>query len=319
MSSAETNERGRQAETPSAIPLRGWRDILWRTWEQFNEDRVMLVAAGVTFYALLALVPALASFIALYGLFFDPAEVARHVDGLGGVLPAAGLDILREQSTRIASQAGGTLGLAFAVSLAVSLWSATAGVRAIIDALNIAYDEEEKRSYLAVVGQSFVLTLGAIGLLIIVLAGVAVLPVVVRLIGLGERAATLLGLLRWVVLVGVVLGALAVLYRYGPSREPPRWRWITWGSAAATFGWLGFSVLFSWYLTSLGSYNETYGSLGAIIATMTWLWLSTTIVLLGAELNAEIEHQTARDTTTGGERPMGERGAKVADTVGGER
>ena len=311
--------RGRQATTPSEIPARGWRDILWRTYDQFNADRILLVAAGVTFYVLLAMVPALASFIALYGLFLDPADVAAQVDGLAGVLPQDVVAIVRDQTTRIASQSGGTLGLTFLASLAISFWSATAGVRAIIDALNVAYDEEEKRSFLAVVALSFVMMLAAILFLTLMLAGVAFVPMLLGWIGLGSATATLIGLGRWPLLVAVVLGALAVLYRYGPSRERPQWRWITWGSAVAAVGWLIFSVLFSWYLASFGNYNETYGSLGAVIAFMTWLWLSTTIVLVGAELNAEIEHQTTHDTTTGSAEPMGERGARMADTVGGER
>lgn len=311
--------RGRQATTPSEIPARGWRDILWRTYEQFGKDRILLVAAGVTFYVLLALVPALASFITLYGIFFDPADVAAQVDGLAGVLPHDVVVIVRDQTTRIAAQSGGALGLTFLVSLAVSFWSATAGVRAIIDALNVAYDEKDKRSFLGVVALSFAMMLGAILFLTLVLAGVAVVPMVLGWIGLGPAAAALISIGRWPLLFAVVLGALAVLYRYGPSRARPQWRWITWGSAVAAIGWLIFSVLFSWYLASFGNYNETYGSLGAVIAFMTWLWLSATIVLVGAELNAEIEHQTIRDTTTGDSKPIGQRGARMADTVGGER
>jgi membrane protein len=311
--------RGRGAATPSQIPISSWRDILWRTWEQISADRILLVAAGVTFYVLLAMVPALVSFITLYGLFFDPADISRQVAGIQGIMPADVVAIIRDQTTRIASQSGRALGLTFAISLAVSMWSATAGIRSIIDALNVAYDEEEKRSFLSVVTLSFVLMLGAIVFLTIMFAGIAVVPLLLNWIGLGGATSTLINVGRWPLLVLVLLAALAVLYRYGPSRERARWRWITWGSGFAAIGWLVFSGLFSWYLANFGNYNETYGSLGAVIAFMTWLWLSATIILVGAELNAEIEHQTARDTTTGQERPIGERGARMADTVGEPR
>lgn len=308
--------RGRRADTPSEVPAAGWKDILWRTWEGFQEDRILLVAAGVTFYALLALVPALASFLSLYGLFFDPQSVAGQIDSLSGLVPGGALDIIGGEASRIASQGKGTLSLTFLFTLAFSLWSANAGVKSIFDALNVAYDEEEKRSFLQLNLQSLAVTLGAIVLLIVALAALAVVPVLLNTVGLGPLAGWLIWLGRWPVLVLAVLGALAVLYRFGPSREKPQWRWVTWGSAVATAGWVVFSVLFSWYVANFGNYNATYGSLGAVIGFMTWLWLSATIVLVGAELNAELEHQTTKDTTDGGSKPMGERGARMADTVG---
>ncbi len=313
------DKRGRGAQTPSELPASGWKDILWRTWQGFQEDRILLVAAGVTFYALLALVPALASFLSLYGLFFDPQRVTAQIDSLSGLVPSGALDILRDQATRITSQGKGTLSLTFLSTLAFSLWSANAGVKSIFDALNVAYDEEEKRSFLQLNLQSLAVTLGAIVFLIVALAALAVVPVVLNTVGLGPAASLLIWLGRWPVLILAVLAALAVLYRFGPSREKPQWRWVTWGSAVATAGWLIFSILFSWYVANFGNYNATYGSLGAVIGFMTWLWLSATIVLIGAELNAEMEHQTASDTTEGDEKPMGARGARMADTVGGPR
>ncbi len=316
---ARADKRGRSADTPGEIPARGWGDILLRTWRAFEEDRILLVAAGVTFYAMLALVPALAAFLSLYGLFSDASRVAGQIDDLSGLLPGGALEILRDQATRIASQGGGTLSLAFFTTLAVSLWSANAGVKAIFDALNVAYDEREKRGFVALNAQSLLLTLGAIAFLILALAGLAVVPLLLATVGLGPLTGALITWGRWPLLLVAILGALAVLYRFGPSRDAPQWRWVTYGSAAAALGWLGFSVLFSWYVASFGSYNATYGSLGAIIGFMTWMWLSVTIVLAGAELNAEIEHQTARDTTEGDVEPMGERGARMADTVGKAR
>jgi membrane protein len=319
MAGAEEEGRGRQARTPSQIPGPGWRDILWRTWEEFNADRILLVAAGVTFYVLLALIPAIAAFISLYGLFLDPATVNRHVDALAGILPDAGLSIVRDQVSRLAAEGSGTLGLTFAIGLAVSLWSATAGMRSIIDALNIAYEEEEKRSFVRLIGEALLMTLGAMLFLVVAVAGLAVVPLVLSNIGLEAWSATLIGLGRWPVLAGLVVAALAVLYRYGPSRSRPQWRWITWGSVAAAIGWLAFSMLFSWYVANLADFNATHGSLGAVIALMTWMWLSTTIVLMGAELNAEIEHQTTVDTTEGEPKPMGARRAEMADTIGEAR
>lgn len=312
-------QRGRQAHAPSQIPARGWRDILWRTWEELNNDRILLVAAGVAFYVLLALIPALAAFISLYGLFLDPADVNRHVGALAGILPDAGLELVRDQVARLASQGSGALSLTFAIGLAVSLWSATAGMKAIIDALNIAYEETEKRSFIRLTGEALLMTLGAMVFLVVAMAGLAVLPLALANVGLGAWSARLIDLGRWPVLAVLVVVALAVVYRYGPSRSRPLWRWITWGSVVAALGWLAFSMLFSWYVANLADLNATYGSLGAVIALMTWIWLSTTIVLTGAELNAEIEHQTAVDTTEGTPKPMGSRRAVMADTVGEAR
>ena len=316
---AHADDRGREATTPSEIPARGWWEILKRTFSEASKDRILLVAAGVTFYGLLALVPSLAAFITLYGFIFDPAAVDRQVASLEGVLPGGAIEIIRAQASRITSQEQSTLGVALAISLGLSLWSSAAGVKGIIEALNIAYDEEEKRSFLVLSASAILMTLGAIVFMIVAIGALAVLPVVLDFIGIGGWTEALLRLGRWPLLAVLVMLGLAVLYRYGPSRRHAEWRWITWGSAVAAIGWLLFSVLFTWYVANFGSYNETYGSLGAVVGLLTWMWLSTVIVLLGAELNAEIEHQTRHDTTEGGDKPMGARGARVADTVAGAR
>lgn len=309
-------DRGRDAASPHEIPARGWWDIVKRTFEGFGRNRMLLVAAGVTFYALLALVPAMAAFITLYGLFFDPQQVNEQVARLSGIVPDNALEIIRDQATRIASQGGKTLGITFVLTFAFSLWSANAGLKAMIDALNVAYGEHEKRSFIALNAQSLLLTVGGIACLIAIIAALAVVPIVLRFVGFESLAGWLVSIARWPLLLALVVGALAVLYRYGPSRERARWQWISWGSAVAALAWLMFSGLFSWYVGNFGNYNETYGSLGAVIVFMTWMWLSATIVLAGAELNAEIEHQTTRDTTVGDERPIGKRGASMADSVG---
>jgi len=308
--------RGREASTPTEIPARGWKDILWRTYEEFGQDRLMSVAAGVTYYALLALFPAIGAIVSVYGLFADPATIRDHLAALSSVLPGGAVDVVGEQVSRIASKGEGTLGLSFVIGLAVSLWSANAGMKAIFDALNIVYNEEEKRSVVKLNLESLTFTLAAVGFILAALAGIVVLPIVLDYIGLGSGVEWLLAIARWPVLLTVVIGGLAVLYRYGPSRDKAEWKWVTPGGVVAAVLWLVVSMLFSWYVANFGSYNETYGSLGAVIGFMTWIWISGIVVLLGAEINAEMEHQTAKDTTRGPEKPMGARGATMADTLG---
>jgi len=313
--SAESG-RGREAEKPTEIPAKGWKDILWRTYEEFSKDRITSVAAGVTYYALLAVFPAIAALVSIYGLFADPATIRDHLNAMSGVLPGGALEIIGEQVQRIASKGGGALGFGFVFGLAISFWSANAGMKAVFDALNIVNDEEEKRSFLRLNLISLTFTLCAILFVLFALAGIVVLPIVFNFIGLGEGSEWLLSLLRWpVLLVGVIFG-LSLIYRFGPSRDKAEWRWVTPGGIVAAILWIAVSMLFSWYVSNFGSYNETYGSLGAVIGFMTWIWLSSIIVLLGAEINAEMEHQTVKDTTQGIDQPMGTRGAKMADTVG---
>ncbi|MGA2127759.1 MAG: YihY/virulence factor BrkB family protein [Xanthobacteraceae bacterium] len=309
-------ERGRGASSPSEIPARGWKDILWRVYENLFEHRVLALAAAMAFYALLAIFPALGALVALYGLIADPAAIGQHVQDLSGVIPAGATDVIREQIQRVAAQGGQTLGFAFLLGLAVSIWSANAGMKALFDALNVVYGEREKRSFLKLNAISLAFTLGSIGFLQLALGAIVVIPVLLGYTNLGPTTEWVVWLGRWPIMLLVVGLALVLVYRFGPSREKPQWRWITWGSATAAVAWLVLSVAFSWYTAHFGSYNKTYGSLGAIIGFMTWLWLSAIIILLGAELDAEMEHQTARDTTTGAPKPLGARGAHVADTVG---
>jgi membrane protein len=312
----EAAARGRYAAAPADIPARGWKDILWRCYGRLTEERILTIAAGVTFYTLLAIFPAIAALVAIYGLFADPAIIAKHVAELASFVPGGGVDILREELNRVASQPRGTLGLAFIVGLGISLWSANAGVKAMIDALNIAYVEREKRSFLRLTAVSFVFTLAGILGAILAVGLVVVLPLVLGFFGLESATQAVVAVAKWPVLLVGAAFAIAVLYRFGPSRVPAKWRWITWGSALAAAAWIGLSLLFSWYATSFASYNKTYGSLGAAVGFMTWIWISTIVILAGAELDAEIEHQTCRDSTVGPPKPMGTRGATMADTVG---
>ena len=308
--------RGREATSPTEIPARGWKDIFWRVYEEINKDRILAVAAGVTFYGLLALFPALAALVSIYGLFADPATIQDHLNLLSGVLPGGALDIIGEQVKRITSKGSGTLGFTFFSGLAISLWSANAGVKAVFDALNVAYGEEEKRGFIALNLRSLAFTLGMIVFALVAIGAIVVVPVLLNFIGLGQVTEWIISLARWPVLLGAIVLVLAVLYRYGPSRDTAQWRWISAGSLVAAVVWVAASMLFSWYVANFGNYNETYGSLGAVIGFMTWMWLSTTVVLVGAELNAEIEHQTVHDTTEGPQKPLGARGARMADSVG---
>jgi membrane protein len=311
--------RGRSATTPSEIPARGWKDILVRVYHEVSDDRVIAIAAGVTFYILLAIFPAVGALVSVYGLFADPQTIAEHLNGAAAVLPGGAIEIIGEQIKRVVAQGETTLGATLLIGLAVSLWSANAGIKALIDALNIVYDETEKRGFLKLNAISLTFTIGIIGFLLIALGAMVVLPAVLDYVGLGGITESLIKILRWPLLFLVVALGIACIYRYGPSRDKPKWRWITWGSAFASLLWIAASILFSWYAANFGSYNETYGSLGAAIGFMMWIWLSTIVILLGAELDAEMEHQTARDTTRGPDRPMGERGAHVADTLGRDR
>jgi membrane protein len=236
--------RGRYAATPSDIPARGWKDILWRVYGRLTEDRLLTIAAGVTFYILLAIFPAIAALVAIYGLFADPAVIAKHVDDVASFVPGGGLDILREELNRVASQPRGTLGLVFIVGLGISLWSADAGVKAIIDALNIAYVERVKRSFIKLTAVSFVYTLAGILGAILAVGLVVVLPLVLQFLGLASATETIVAVGKWPVLFAGAACALAVLYRHGPSRTEAKWRWITWGSAFAAALWIGVSLLF---------------------------------------------------------------------------
>jgi membrane protein len=309
--------RGREAEAPTAIPWRGWKDILWRTLAEISADRLMLIAAGVVFYALLATVPAITALVSMYGLFTPAKTIGAQLAFLADVMPAASYALISDQIVRIAANSDSKLSLAFVTGLAIALWSANAGVKSIFDALNIVYDEDEKRGLVTLNLVSLTFTLGAILSLLLALGAVVVLPLVLAFAGFkAEYYAGALPLLRWPALFVLMIFGLALLYRFGPSRRRAKWRWISVGSVFAAAAWIAVSLAFSFYLSRFADYNATYGSLGAVIGLMMWMWISALVVLVGAELNSEIEHQTARDSTVGGEKPLGARGAVMADTVG---
>jgi membrane protein len=276
--------------TPSEIPARRWKDILLSVYNGISEDRILANAAGVTFYALLALFPGIAALVSIYGLFADPSSIAGHLDTISGVAPGGAIDVVREQMTRVSAQGSTALGISFALGLVLSLWSANSGIKALFDALNVVYEEKEKRSFIQLNAITLLFTIGTMVFLMIALACVIALPVALNYLTLPPVIGLLLKLARWPILLLLVGCALTLIYRYGPSRIQPRWRWITWGSVFAAVAWLAASASFSWYAANFGSFNKTYGSLGAVIGFMTWIWLSTIVVLVGGKLNAEIEH-----------------------------
>lgn len=310
--------RGHDADAPTDIPKRGWKDVLIRTYEQVGEDRLLAVAAGVVFYGLLALFPAITALVSSYALFAEPGTIKEHLSSLSGMLPAGGLSIVQDQVERVLSKGDTKLGVAFLISLLLAVWSANGGMKAVIDALNVVYDETEKRGFFKLNAVSLAFTLGGLIAILAAIGLVVAAPVVLSTIGLGPIGDALLKYGRWPVLALMVLLGLAVLYRFAPSRRSPQWRWVSVGSAAAAFTWLADSALLSFYLANFANYDATYGSLGAAIGLMMWMWMSTIVVLFGAELNSEIEHQTARDST-GSAKPIGERGAAMADSIGSKR
>ena len=307
--------RGRDADGPSGIPAKGWKDVAWRVYQEVANDRVLLVAAGVTFYLLLALAPLLAAFVSICGLFLNPAEIATQAQALAGIVPGGAVDILTEQLERLASAGGSTLGLAFIISLVIALWSANAGMKSLFDAMNIAYDEDEKRGFVRYTLVTMAFTVSLIAGTIVLISFNAAFTTFQESIGL-KIPNNIVNIVTALLALGGFMLFMGLLYRYGPSRENPRWRWVTPGAIFAALGAILVSVLFSFYVANFGTYNETYGSLGAIVGFLTWLWLVMVVLVMGGELNSELEHQTAQDTTTGPAEPMGERGAVMADNVG---
>jgi membrane protein len=310
------DERGRLASKPSEIPWTGWKDIFARLYIKFFDDRAMLAAGGVTFYFLLAIFPALAAFVSLFGLLADPAVIGGQVAALQGILPASALEILSDELTDLAARDTGALSFGLVLSLGFALWTANNGVKAVFEALNIVYNEQEKRTFVQLQLRSFAFTFSGLFLAAALVGAVALVPAVLAFVDLGPFADRVVRVVRWLVLLPVIGLVISLFYRYGPSREPAKWRWVSWGSAIATVVWLMASIGYSIYLQSFADYQATYGSLGALVGFLLWVWLSVLIVIVGAELNAEMELQTRRDTTVWPEREMGERGAYVADTVG---
>jgi len=306
---------GRHAETPSDIPWLGWKSVLRRTLIEMLTDRVSLVAAGCAFYGTLALFPAMSMLISVYGLLFDPVTVEPQLEVLRGLVPPSAYVLIADRIHMLVSRPPGSLGLSLLFSTAITLWSSATGIKSIITALNLAYEEKERRSVLQFQLMAFTITLIGIVSAVIGLALLVGLPAVLTALGFASHQKALLRLASFALLVLAILTGLSLLYRYGPSRERPKWHWVTPGSIAATVLWVAASALFSIYVGQFASYDAMYGPLGTVVGIMMWFWVTVYAVLLGAELNAELELQTVVDSTDGPPRPLGRRGAYVADHV----
>jgi membrane protein len=309
-------DRGRSAGNPRQIPLRGWKDILVRSWREVSENNIFLASGGVTYAILLALFPALAALVSIYGLLLDPAQVERQVASLADILPPESTQMIGDELHKLVTAPHGSLSIGAGVALLLALWSASRGMSGLIGAFNIAYQQKETRGF-------FKLNFIAIGLTVVMLIGgttiialVGVLPAAIEFVGLSQSAKWLLLVLEWPLLIVVVMGGLAVLYRYAPNRQAPRWQWVSPGAIAATILWLLGSAGFSAYVTHFNSYDKTYGSLGGVVVMLTWLYLSAFVTLFGAVINAQSERQTQADSTVGHPKAMGDRRAYAADTVG---
>ena len=306
---------GRDARRPGQIPARGWWDIAVRVKNEMASDNVSIIAAGLALYALLAVFPALAAAVSIYGLFASPTEIAEHLQQVAATLPEDGARILERQVQDL-SQRQEALSIGVVVGILLALWSARKGMVALITAANVAYDEQEERGFFKQLFVSLAFTVGAVlGFISVLALGVAV-PVLLAFLPLGPAAEAVLLIVRWVILFGVAILGLAIVYRFAPDRKNAKWRWVTPGSFIAAVLWLGGSLLFALYVRNWGNYGDTYGALGGVIVLLMWFFLSGYVVIFGAEINAEIERQTKRDTTTGAPKPMGQRQAYSADTVG---
>jgi membrane protein len=309
---------GREAERPSEIPPRGWFAALKRVKAEVKDDNVSLLAAGVAFFAMLAIFPAIIALVTIYGMVADPNQIESQVAEFAKSLPAGADQLLTSQLTNVVSAGRQSLSIGLVVSLLAVLWSVSSGVQGLVKGLNVVYDERETRGFVKLRGLSLLLTLGAIVVAVVALALITVFPSAIDRLGLGQAGQVAASVARWVALAVLVLLALGVIYRLGPDRANPRWRWVSIGAVVALVLWLLGSVGFSFYVDNFGKYNQTYGALAAVIILLLWLFLSAFAVLLGAEFNAESERQQATDTTTGPERPPGERDAEVADDTLGQ-
>jgi membrane protein len=312
---SETELPGVRAEKPTHIPAKGWVQILKRAWAENKADNMPIIGAGVAFFGFLSIFPALIATISLYGLVASPEQVTEQIESLSDQLPESAQSLLREQLVNITQNSSGALTFSLIVSILAALWSAAGGTGNLITAVNIAYDEVETRNFIKLKALALGLTLGAIVFVLLTFGLIAVVPVVLDALPLGIVGTILAQVLRWVLLLALIAGSLAVLYRVAPDRDAPKMRWVSLGSVVVTVIWAVVSLLFSLYVDNFGSYDRTYGAIAGVIVLMLWLYLTCYLVLLGAEINAEAEHQTAADTTEGRPEPMGRRDATMADEL----
>jgi membrane protein len=308
---------GEDAEKPSEVPARGWLQIVRRAWKEAKADQVPLLGAGVAFYAFMSIFPAMIALVLLYGLVADPAKIASQVKSFTGALPSDVQTLITNQLTTMASSKSHTLGISLVVAVLLALWSASSGVGNLMTAVNTAYDEEETRGFVKRKAIALLMTVGAIVFMIVVIGLVAVVPPLLTSHIDSSVLRMVLSVVRFVVLAGAVAAALAVVYRLSPSRDAPKMRWVSTGAIVATILWLVASIGFSLYVSHFGSYAKTYGALASVVVLLMWLWITSYAILLGAEINAEAEQQTAADTTKGPAQPIGTRGAVKADSTPG--
>jgi membrane protein len=306
---------GIHAAKPSQIPWGGWKQIVKRAWAENKADNMPIIGGGVAFFGFLSIFPGLIALISIYGLVASPETVARQVESLSAQLPNEAAALIGQQLKSIVDNSGGALTVSLVVSILAALWSASGGIGNLITAVNIAYDEVETRNFIKLRATSLALTLGAIAFVLVAFGLLAVVPALISALPLGVVGTVLAQIVRWGLLLAMFAGSLAVIYRVAPDRDAPRLRWVSLGAVVVTVLWAIVSVGFALYVNNFGSYDKTYGAIAGVIVLMLWLYLTCYLVLLGAEINSEAEHQTAHDTTTGEPQPMGTRDAKVADTL----
>ncbi|HEX3018942.1 MAG TPA: YihY/virulence factor BrkB family protein [Chitinispirillaceae bacterium] len=314
--SSNEDNHGILAKTPAEIPKRGWYDIFKRVTKEISKDNISIIAAGVAFYSFLAIFPAIAATISIYGLLIDPQTVQQQLSSVTEILPKQATSLMQSQLNQITKGSSTALSWGLVFSILLSIWSANSGTSALFQGINIAYDEQNKRGLIKNTALTLLFTFLGIVMAIICISLVIGLPAFADKLGFPGSLMTTIMWSRWILLAGLIILSLAALYRYAADRKNPKWQWVSWGSVIATFCWIGGSLLFSYYVNNFSNYNATYGSLAAVVILLFWFYLSIYFILLGAEINSEIEHQTEIDSTIGKQQPMGKRGAHQADDLG---
>ncbi|MFP5384797.1 MAG: YihY/virulence factor BrkB family protein [Bacteriovoracia bacterium] len=315
-SKREDQDRGRNAESPRHIPYQGWKDVMKRVKSEVKSDRLSLVSAAMAYYALFAFVPSLTAIVLMYAWISDPSEIQQHMSAVSEFLPKEAQTIISDQLGQLSGQASGALRLGVIGALLIALWSASKGSKAIIEAMNIIYDEKEERGFFKLNFFALGMTLLAALLGILAIGVLVVVPAVMSFLDFVPFMGFIIQTVSWILLLAIFSFFLSFAYRFGPNRSNAKWKWVSSGAVISSVLWAIVSALFSWYAQEFGNFNKTYGSLGAIIVLMMWFYLSSFVILLGGEINAELEHQTKKDSTEEPDQPMGERNAYVADTLG---
>lgn len=304
---------GRLADKPTQIPPKGWFHIFKRAFAQVSSTEVSLKCAGVAFFAFLSLFPVLACFVLIYGIFADASSLTSQMEALRTIAPAAVYTIVRERLEALLTQPEVGLGIGLLVSFVIALWSGSRGTNALIATIGGVYYEDDDRGFLKAAALSLGLTLGAIVLLITALLAIAVLPIIFGFLSFPQMLEDIALMSRWPLLAILVTCGIAVLYRMAPNRRDAEWKWVIPGAMLAGVLWIILSLLFSLYVEQFSNYSATFGSLSVAVVLMLWIYYSSMVIAAGAAFNAEIEHQTSKDTTVGPDAPLGSRGAYVAD------